>query len=286
MLLAILSVAGLIAIFLFFFILYRYFYAAGRYNVGSDEQLNVALNSVEVGEVSANMDYMPPAIVENYAVERTNRNENVSNSRPSDNFMRKKTRSRSDVWRKEKEDAKKSLLKIEQDEINFKAQSENLNSQMSQEDEERINLRFEELQRQSMGMVNTPPKDASSLHEDGFTASKNESNIADLSYVDTPAQQQMGGTTLNPSTGGSNTSTDTPTTRLNKLMNAKDPIDTPSSTLNRLMESDSAKDIDSLTPTAKLSFLHEGDGNNEDDNGANDSQHGKKKKKKKKKKKR
>ena len=77
MLLAILSVAGLIAIFLFFFILYRYFYAAGRYNVGYDEQLNVALNSVEVGEVSANMDYMPPAIVEDYAVERTNRNEDV-----------------------------------------------------------------------------------------------------------------------------------------------------------------------------------------------------------------
>ena len=282
MLLTILSVAGLILIFLFSFLLYRYFFAAGRYNVGYDEQLNVAMNSVEVGEVSANRDYMPPAIVEDYAVERTNRNKNVSDLRPSENLSHKRTRSRSDVWRKEKEDAKKSLLKIEQDEINFKAQSESLDAQNSQDDEELINLRFKELQKQSMSMVNTPSKDASSLHEDGITASNNDFNIADLSNVDTPAQQQMGSTTVNPSTGGSNTSTDTPTTRLNKLMNTKDPIDTPSSKLNKLMESDTAKDIDSLTPTAKLSFLHEGDGNSE--TGSNDSQHGKKKKKKKKRK--
>ena len=119
MLLAILSVAGLIAIFLFFFLLYRYFFAAGRYNVGYDEQLNVAMNSVEVGEVSANRDYMPPAIVEDYAVERTNKNKGVSDLRPSENLVHKRTRSRSDVWRKEKEDAKKSLLKIEHDCVTY-----------------------------------------------------------------------------------------------------------------------------------------------------------------------
>ena len=201
-----------------------------------------------MGEVSANRDYMPLAIVEDYAVERTNKNKGVSDLRPSENLVRKRTRSRSDVWRKEKEDAKKSLLKNpEQDEINFKAQSESLDAQNSQDDEELINLRFKELQKQSMSMVNTPSKDASSLHEDGFTASNNDFNFADLSNVDTPAQEQMGSTTVNPSTGGSNTSTDTPTTRLNKLMNTKDPIDTPSSKLNKLMESDTGKDMKTIS---------------------------------------
>ena len=89
MLLTLLSVAGLILIFLFSFLLYRYFFAAGRYNVGYDEQLNVALNSVEVGEVSANRDYMPPAIVEDYAVERTNKNKGVNFQGHQKNLVQK-----------------------------------------------------------------------------------------------------------------------------------------------------------------------------------------------------
>ena len=278
------SVAGLILICVFSFLLSKYFFAAGRDDILHDEQLSVPLNSVEVGEVSAIHNYMPPAIVEDYAVDQSNKTRSFSNLTQSEK-PHKRTRSRSDVWKKEKEDAKKSLLKMEQDEINFKAQSENLNAKISQEDEELINLRFEELQRQSMDMVNTPSKDVLNQQENGITASNNESNNEGLSNVDTPAQQQTEFSSINPSTGGSNTSTDTPTTRLNKLMNTKDSVDTPSSKLNRMVESDATKDMDTLTPTAKLSFLHDG-GGKEDDNDANDSQHEKKKKKKKKRKKR
>ena len=133
---------------------------------------------------------------------------------------------------KERELARNTLLKIEQDENKFKVASEKIVESNTEADEELINLRFEELQRQSLGMVGTPVQPHSGKNNGSSSSNEKVASIDNnnISISSTPE------------------SISTPTTKLNRLMgtNQKDKSDnnvvqdisTPTSKLNKLMNND------------------------------------------------
>jgi hypothetical protein len=252
--------------FIYKYCLYYRRYTFDNYDTVFSEDLTVQLNDAESGKPSG--DYLPPLIDEHYAPPNSANSNSVNN-------REKRTRSQSSIWKKEKEDARKTLEKMELDENKFKAESEKINISNKKEDEELINLRFEELQRQSLSLVGTP------------TSNTDSSEII------------FGETTTDNDTPASTISTTTPTTKLNRLMgdninsavrtktelnsNVQD-VSTPTTKLNKLMDNDGndnnnvddstrRKSIlntaNTSTPTTRLSFLYGDDGSNIDDDNVN-----------------
>ena len=86
----------------------------GSIDLGINE-LNIVLNDIEGGKVTPSKEYLPPQVVENYISSATH---DKSNNTGANNVVNreKRTRSQSAVWKKERELARNTLLKIEQDE--------------------------------------------------------------------------------------------------------------------------------------------------------------------------
>ena len=286
----------------FSYLIYQYYYKYRRYtfqeSYSNVSELNIVLNDIEGGKVTPSKEYLPPQVVENYI---SSAKDDKSNNTGANNVVNRenRTRSQSAVWKKERELARNTLLKIEQDENKFKVASEKIVESNTEADEELINLRFEELQRQSLGIVGTPVQPHSGKNNGSSSSNEKVASIDNnnISISSTPE------------------SLSTPTTKLNRLMgtnqkdkpdnNAVQHISTPTSKLNKLMNNDNDKklnnkklidDANSSTPTTRLSFLYNEDGNNNNqqkgkqeveanNNSNNDNNPHKKKKKKKKKKK-